>query len=368
MRRFLIVSLSLCAVNGFAQASAQSVKVNGFIDVYYAHNFARSGRGLTLNGRGFDVRNDEANLSFAEIDFAKPVTKNELGFTAMFYAGRSPDIIHVAEPGGKDYTKWIRQAFVTYQTNGSKPWTIDFGKYDTWIGYEGIDTRYQDQYSRSFNWTYSETTYETGLRASTALTNKLNGAFYVVQGWNEVKDANDGKSWGITLTYSPDSATTYTLQNHSGTEGSTRANDAGSFGGIAFPKAGTSRVDLIDFIASHQLCSKVKAAFNVDYGNSNDVPNKGKWNGEVLYLKDQLSNYQAGSLRFERFEDNDGLRTGAPVKLYSATGGYDHTFTPNLTLRLELRHDISDNAFFLGRNGSLDRNRTTVTVAAIGKF
>lgn len=279
MKKISLPSFLILSVVASAQtASPSPVQVSGYLDVYYAHNFARSGHGLTLNGRGLDVRNEELSLSFAELDFAQAVKPGGFGFTAMFYGGRSPDLIHLAEPGGKDKYKLLRQLYVTYQTTGETPLTIDFGKYDTWIGYEGIDNRYQDQYSRSFNWTYSETTYETGLRANKKLSDKLNGTLYLVQGWNEVEDSNDGKSWGIALSYAADPQTTYTLQNHSGQEGSDHANDIGSFGGIGFANPGTSQVDLIDFIVTRQLAPKTKAAFNVDLGNSSNAPNKGKWN------------------------------------------------------------------------------------------
>ena len=366
--RYFPISFLFISLACFASAQNKNVQVNGYIDAYYEHNFVSSGSGQTLNGRGLDTRNDELSLAFVELDFTKPANPAGPGFTAMFYGGRGPDLIHLTEPGGKNKYKWIRQAYVTYQSSGKNRITIDLGKYDTWIGYEGIDNRYQDQYSRSFNWTYSETTYETGLRASTKLNDKLSCAFYLVQGWNEVEDSNNGKSWGVTLSYSPDSNTTYTLQNHSGTEGSNHANDVGSFGGIAFPNPGTSHVDLIDFIVSHQVNPKLKTAFNVDYADSHNAPNKGKWNGEDLYLKDSLDKIQDATVRFDRFEDNDGLRTGTRAKLYSLTGGYDRLLSNCFTLRIESRHDISDIPFFIGNDGAANKDRNTFTVAVIGKF
>lgn len=365
----MFVFPTLAILSAISQTAKQNpIQTNGYLDVYYEHNFARSGTGPTLDGRGLDIANNDTTLSFAELDFSKAVAaRDPLGFTLMLYTGKGPDLINLAEPGGKSKYKLFRQAYVTYQTSGKSPVTFDLGKFDTWIGYEGIDNRYQDQYSRSFNWTYSETTYETGLRASAKLSSKLNGALYVVQGWNEVEDANNGKSWGVTLNYAPDANSSYVIQNHSGTEGSTHANDIGSYGGIGFANPGTSHVDLVDFIASRQVTPKTRVAFNVDYANSNKDPNKGKWNGEVLYVRRQLSAPNAASLRLDRFEDSDGLRTGAAVKLYSATTGFDHTFTPNLTARLEARYDISNNPFFVATSG-LENNRTTFTVAAIAKF
>jgi hypothetical protein len=367
MKKSLIFSFAtLLPVLGWSQ-TPNPIQINGYLDVYYEHNLTRADHGPTLNGRGLDVRNDELSLSFAELDFTRAAKPGNLGFTAMFYGGPGPDLIHLTEPGGKNKYKWIRQAYATYQSTSKNPVTLDLGKFDTWIGYEGIDNRNQDEYSRSFNWTNSEPTYETGLRVCSKLSDKLNGALYVVQGWNEVEDANEGKSWGVALTYAADANTTYTLQNHSGTEGSNHANDVGSFGGVSFANPGTSHVDLIDFIVNRQMSPKTKLALNVDYANSSDAPNKDQWNGEDLYVRQQISTAKTAELRVDRFEDKDGLRSGAPVKLYSITAGYDQTFTPNFTLRFEARHDISDTSLFATHSG-FEKNRTTLTLASIAKF
>jgi len=365
-----ISSLALSAVSVLAAAQSHPsnpVQVSGYLDVYYQHDLARTPHGETLNGRALDTRNDMLSLAFAELDFYMPVAPGRFGFTAMFYAGLGPDIIHLTEPAGKNKYKLIRQGYVTYQTSSKNPVTVDLGKFDTWVGFEPLDNRTQDQYSRSFNTTYAEPSYDTGLRVSSPLSEKLTGTVYLVQGWNEVKDSNKSKSWGVALNYAPNSNTSVIVQNHSGTEGSNDSNDQGYFGGFGFVTPGTSRVDLYNIVVNHQLGANTKLGFSADFGSSSKAPNNGKWNGEVFYIRQQLSQTKVGSLRFDRFEDKDGLRTGTPVKLYSITGAYDHIFSPNFTLRFEARHDLSDNAFFATHSG-FEKHRTTLTLAVIAKF
>jgi hypothetical protein len=336
----------------------------GYLDGYYQYSFGRPGNGDTLNGRGVDIAHNRATLSFAEIDLARPTSaKSPFGFTLNLYAGKGPELLHLTEPGGRDKYRWVRQAYVTY----AGPVTVDLGKFDTWIGYEAPDNRFQDQYSRSFNWTYSEPVYETGVRATGNLTPKLKGSLFVVRGWNEVEDGNRGMSVGAAISYAHDANTTFTLQNHYGTEGSNTANDIGSFGGIGFANAGTSTVHLIDFIASRQISPKTKIGLNVDYASSAGGANSGNWNGEVLYLKHQINETQVGALRFERFEDSQGLRTGSQLQLHSLTGSFDWSVNKNATLRFELRHDLASVAFF-NANGGPAKNRTTALVAGIVKF
>jgi len=358
----------------FGSANAQDflkkwgITANGYLDGYYQFDFGRPAAGDSLNGRGLDIAHNRPNIAFAELDLSRATTaKSPFGFTLNLYAGRGPEIIHLTEPGGRNRYRYIRQAYVTYAAPGPSAVTVDFGTFDTWIGYEGIDNRSQEQYSRSFNWTYSEPVYETGVRVNGKLSEKLAGALYLVQGWNEVEDGNAGKSLGATITYAPDSNTSFVLQNHYGEEGSSTANDAGTFGGIGFPNPGTTQVNLVDFIASRKVDPSTKLSFNVDYASSAGTANAGNWNGEVVYLRRDLTKTQSAGLRLERMEDNNGLRVGTPIKFASITGTYDWITSKNATLRFELRHDIADREFFNSENGPA-KQRTTATVAAILKF
>lgn len=365
-----VATISLCLGTAQAQDLLKQwgITYSGYVDSYYQYDFGRPASGDSLNGRGLDVAHQRPNIAFIELDLNRATSaKSPFGFTLDLYGGRGPEIIHLTEPGGRNTYRYIRQGYVTYAAPGKSGVTVDLGKFDTWIGYEGFDNRYQDEYSRSFNWTYSEPTYETGLRVNAKLSDKLNGAVYLVQGWNEVEDGNGGKSVGAMLTYAPDGNTSFTVQNHCGVEGSTTANDAGSYGGIGFANPGTARVHLIDFIASRQVSPKTKVAFNVDYASSVGATNGGNWNGEVLYLHQQLDATKALGLRLDRMDDSSGLRSGSPITLESVTGTYDWGVSKNATLRFELRHDIANHAFFNSDSGA-KKERTTATVAAIVKF
>lgn len=366
----VVAALALCSGTASAQDPLKKwdISYSGYFDGYYQFDFGKPPVGDSVNGRGLDVAHQRPNVAFLELDLNKATSaKSPFGFTLMLYAGRGPEIIHLTEPGGRNTYRYIRQAYVTYAGQGKNAVTVDFGKFDTWIGNEGPDNRNQEQYSRSFNWTYSEPTYETGLRVAAKLSDKLTGTLYLVQGWNEVEDGNGGKSIGATLSYAPDSTTSLTLQNHYGIEGSNSANDAGSFGGIGFANPGTARVSLVDFIASKQISPKTKVVLNVDYASSSGATNGGNWNGEVLYIRHQLDTNRALGLRLDRMVDSNGLRSGAPNTFESITGNLDWTVSKSATLRFELRHDISQNGFFNSDSG-LKKERNTATVGAIVKF
>lgn len=364
-----IIALAALTMVAFAHAQQTEWTFGGFLDGYYLYDFGRPASGDNVNGRGFDIAHKRIRLAVVELDIAKPPnTKNPWGLNVQIFGGKNADLIHLAEPGGSDKYKFLRQAYVSFAPVGNQhSLQLDLGKFDTWIGSEGVDSRIQDQYGRSFNWTFSEPTYETGLRVTGKLTDKLSGGLYVVRGWNEVEDGNGSPSLGVALTYALDAKTTVTVQNHFGVEGSDRANDVGSFGGIGFPKAGTARVHLLDLIVTQQLTEKTKIALNIDHATASGSTNNGQWNGEVLYLKHQLSLKESGGLRVERFEDCDGLRAGVPIQLYSVTAGYDRVLNEHATLRLELRRDFASADFFNSERG-LSPNRTTFTLAAVLMF
>ncbi len=366
-----LLSVFACCI-GALSASAQSTpdwQVTGYSDLYYQFDFGRPDASDTVNGRGFDIANRQVRIAVAQVDFLRaPSTKSPFGLNVQLFAGKNADLISLTEPGGKDKYKFVRQACVSYAPPGDRNGVeVDLGKFDTWIGYEGVDIRYQDEYSRSFNWTYSEPVYETGLRVTGRLSPQVTGGLFLVRGWNEVEDGNSALSVGAALSCALGPKTTVTLQNHYGDEGSEHANDAGTYGGIAFANPGTAKVHLLDLIITHQIDAKTKVAANVDSATSDGGANSGTWNGEALYVRTQVAPRHAVALRLERVEDKDGLRTGVPIQLYSLTASHEWTLDKHATLRFELRRDLASQPFFNDRDGT-SSSRTTLALGAVFRF
>ena len=365
MRFYVCCVLCIVCCGAWGQSSTP-LTLGGYLDLYYQYDFGRPTTDLAY--RFFDIRHNRWDLAEADFDATMaPTAKRPFGFTLQAIAGKSADILNAAEPGGKDYLKYIGQGYATYQSAGKTPVTIDFGKFYTWIGNEGYDSRTQINYSRSFTNTLAEPDYHVGFRASVPANPKLTVTGYLVNGWNETKDSNGGKSGGITLSYSPDPKTSLVLQNYFGDEGSNTPNDAGSFGGIGFPVPGVFHVHLLDAIASRQLTPTLKVIGNIDYGSATHPGTSGTWDGELVYLQDTFTPKSSGTLRFDRMHDTSGLRTGSPVLLQSITTTYDYNLNKNAFLRAELRHDIADSSVFPTHNGTAS-HRTTVTFAQILHF
>ena len=293
------------------------------------------------------------------------VTKQPFGFFVSLLAGPNATTLASTEPGGINTYKDFAQAYVTYLAPTKFPLTLDFGKWYAFVGYEGLDSRTQDNYSRSFTFTLLEPDYMVGLRTTATFNSKLTGYGYLYQGYNEVKNSNSTTMEGLGAAYAFTDKLSATLQGYYGKESNSVMNQSGTFGGIGFPTPGESWVTQGNLVIVYQKNSKDKIAFD---GTQARATRKGSWIGGAIYYRRQQDSRNAFCARVERASDPSGLRfLSGELLLHSITATYDYTVNKNLTLRFELRHDISDNPFFNSDNGPATQ-RTTLTFAQILKF
>src|SRR5205085_5193338 len=71
------------------------------------------------------------------------------------------------------------------------------------LGAEVIETKDNWNYSRGWLFTYAIPFYHFGVRSTWAVSDKTNVAAYVVNGWNNVRDNNRGKSVGVMVAMKP---------------------------------------------------------------------------------------------------------------------------------------------------------------------
>jgi len=340
--------------------------VSGYVDLYFQHDFGQPRGTAPVNGRWYDTSQGVYRLAAAQVDISRvPVPKRPFGFFVSLYAGPNATTLASTEPGHINTYKDFSQAYVTYLLPTRFPFTLDFGKWYAFVGYEGLDSRTQDNYSRSFTFTSLEPDYMTGFRGTVAVTPKLTLNGYLYQGYNEVKNSNSTIMNGLGAVYAFTDKFSATLQGYYGKESNSVMNESGSFGGIGFPTPGESWVTQGNLVLLYQRNSKDKFAFD---GTQARATRKGTWIGGAVYYRRQQDSHNAFCVRVDRASDPNGLRfLGGPLLLHSFTGTYDYSVNNNLTLRFELRHDISDNPFFNSDSGPTTQ-RTTLTFAQILKF
>lgn len=364
--------------NAVDNSFLKGLLITGWFDAFYQYSFQRPGSNIygpvfgNLNGRQLDVKSRAFTLNEARLNISRPAAaKNEFGFTASLAAGGATDIIHANEPAGADAYKLFQQLYATYNVGSGV--TLDFGKFLTWIGYEGINTPFNDNYSLNFTFFIAQPTYHTGFRLAAPLAPGLTGSLFAVQGWNEVEDSNDDKSFGAQLGYAK-GKTSLTLGYYGGTEGREFGADNTNFGGIF--SNGTTRVSLGDFIAVYNASDKLKLALNVDYGDfraSDRAASLTALDGKVTavstYAKYAFTPKTSGTLRFEVVRDRRLNSAFAFTNLSSLTGTFDYSPAQALLLRFELRQDWANKDVFENQDGpGTKRDRTTATFAIAYKF
>ncbi len=378
------------------------VTVTGLLDFYFGYN-ARAPKSATGGaftgittpsgetirqdnfGLFFNVRDREPSFSLGEVNITRTAGKGfPLGATLTLTFGDSARLFHATEPGGTSSWQTLHNAFLSYNFPfGKQTAVLDFGKWASPFGAEVLESYQNDNYSRAFNFWYGVPFYHAGARVTVPISNQLSAQLAIVNGWNNVADDNDGKSFYAQFTYKPNSVWTSTLGYIGGLEGT------GAYGPIA-PTANGGRVttNLLDWINVLQVTPKLKLTGWVSYGSSEGqitgfnpagaVPGRitGNWLGLVGSGKYQLSSHFALAARVEQFEDyartgGIGPRFQLPgyLKMNEVTLTAEYTGLRGRSItRLEYRHDQSNQAVFGTASGTSIKDQDTLYLSQVFKF
>ncbi len=140
--------------------------------------------GLTLSFAGLDVEYDGGDI----------------GATLNLRFGTSTPRLLGAFSGLPEGMQFLKQAFVTWQPfEGAQ---IDFGQFDTIYGAEVSESWQNHNYSRGALYNLVQPFYHTGFRVAYAPPGSgLTFTGLAVNGWNNVLDNNDGKTFGLQVGY-----------------------------------------------------------------------------------------------------------------------------------------------------------------------
>jgi hypothetical protein len=334
----------------------RKVEVTGFIDGYYSYNFNRpAGRVNVL--RNFDTRNNEFALNLAEIALEKKpdAADSRIGFRLDLDYGPATDMVHAAEPGGKEVYKIIQQAYGSYLAPIGTGLQIDVGKFVTMHGAEVIETKDNWNYSRGLLFAWAIPYYHMGVRAKYSFNSKVAVMGMVVNGWNNVEDNNGGKTYGFMLGLTPTPKLSIVQNYMTGPE---QLNDDRHYRNLS------------DTTITYNINTKVAVMTNYDYGFDH-LTNGGKvhWQGIAGYLRYQATKKWAFTPRVEWFDDHDGFSTGTAQRLKELTMTGEYKFKPNFITRFEYRTDWSNQLFFPKSDPTVfAKSQSTVLAGLIWTF
>lgn len=179
--------------------------VAGYVEAFYGWNFGRPGNGITAY-RGYDNRHNSFTLQNAVIDVGFRAW-NVLARVAL-QVGNAPAAIYRDEPSlpgaegasESDAQLWryLQRASLGWQA--SKAVLLEAGVFPSVSGVESLAVK------ENWNWSRSTASvrlpnYHAGIRGTFNLSERVDVFTAVINGWNDIGDQNDEKSFIAGMHY-----------------------------------------------------------------------------------------------------------------------------------------------------------------------
>jgi Putative beta-barrel porin-2, OmpL-like. bbp2 len=356
-------------------ASALGIDIHTLVAVDYLYSFNKPDSN-TVQYRVFDPDHNNINLNQFNLMFSRQREDEPLGFVANLDFGRTAEVVgsvtcwnHSCSSAENDNSFELREAYLTYKL----PWddiVLKAGKFVTLLGYEVIKSynAFNPNISNSIMFGYAIPFTHTGLLAHVPMGNYVAADVGVINGWDDVADNNDSKSFlgGIGITPS-DAWTMYFAATY----------------GAEQPDNGHSKRAVVTANSTVKVTDQLSLAVDMTYGNESDLlPHRSNssglrgadWYGIAGYSMYQITDDLSFNFRAEVFDDPDGVRSGftapgfAPgVTVWELTPTISYQVTKGLLARAEYRHDEADKPFF-DKGGRKQNGSDTVAAELIYAF
>src|SRR5213083_440322 len=189
---------------------ASGISVSGYIDAGYTHSDRNQ---AVLTTRVFDQQNNSFGLNQFGLTVAKQ-PKEGFGGLVNITVGRDAQFIHSSPEAAPGSMFDVTQAFAQY---AGGPLTLIAGKFVTLQGSEVIWSPTNPNISRSILFGAIPFTH-TGVRATWAVSDTVSLIAGVNNGWDQLTDANKGKTVELGATLNPIKPLSITLSGYSGKE------------------------------------------------------------------------------------------------------------------------------------------------------
>jgi hypothetical protein len=326
----------LLGLNGF--------QFGGLMYGSYNYNFNSPDSGSN-NMRIFDQNHNDFTMDLLQLEVSKE-TESGVGFHAVLDYGETAGLIQSDWGGDLAHNFEVQQAYMTYTFGVGNGVEMKFGKFATLLGGEVIESPYNPNVSRSFMFGYAIPFTHTGVLFSTALNDNISLTAGVVNGWDNVRDNNNGKTFLGSL----------------GLEFGDLAWTFNGVFGAEDDDSGSSKTGVFDTVLTYSPMENVDLLANFDYGTASEQVggDDADWTGLSGIvtlggglLDEGLADWSF-ALRGEWFSDQDGYRTGIDQDLREVTGTFKWQMTENMQARLEFRHDWSNQDVFNDGSGYSD--------------
>jgi Putative beta-barrel porin-2, OmpL-like. bbp2 len=345
-------AIALCASALDAQATDTTtrIRLNGFVDAYYAYDVTRPADGERRYTTQ-PVRHDEANLNLAWLGVT--VTRAKVRARVALQAGTSVQANYAAEPrlgasSGPDVARVIQEGVVGVKLT-DRLW-IDGGIYYSYLGLESWSSSDNPTYTRSLVADYTPY-YLSGVKLTWSPTPKVTAQLHVVNGWQNISENNRSKAAGARLDYSVSPSLTVSYANFFGNEQPTgRRNVLRAF---------------------HQVMAKGTLSTGTQWQGQVDAGTQGgsSWYGLVAIARHPLLDRAALTARLERYSDPSQviINTDRPTGFIGngASAGLDVMIDTGVYWRSEIRGIRTTGALYPAGAAGTPKRTNAVLVASL---
>ena len=341
---------------------ASGISMSGYIDAGYTYankNVDPAAGGFST--RVFDTQNNSFGLNQFGLTVAKQ-PKEGFGGLVNLTVGRDAQFIHSfpetsgAASGSSMFD--VTQGFLQY---ASGPLTVIAGKFTTLHGTEVIASTGNTNISRSMLFGAVPFTH-TGVRATWALSDTVSLIGGVNNGWDQLTDANKGKTAELGATLNPIKPLSITLSGYSGQEPTSATTNG-------------TRTSL-NAVASYTIMEPLSVGaevLSVSQDNAGGTGTTAKYNGIAGYVTYMFTPKLRGVVRVESFDDKNGFHfaptafLGTDTKYREVTATASFLASDSFEARAEVRRDQATNSVF-SDSGGTSKSMMSAALQGLYKF
>jgi len=356
MGKFVPAAVPIALVQGLAamalsaeeapaaeETAKRRLEVSVFVDGFYAYDFNEPAGDQEnfFPGVGTSAKlHNEFAINLAEVDLVLP--PKPVGFHLGLGIGNSLEVVHAAElssvPDHPDAWRNVVRASIQYDTGVGRGLLLEGGIYPSHIGFEGLATKDNWNYTRSWLGELSPY-YQTGVKASYPLSERWSTQLHLLNGWQVIHDNNQGKSLGLQFAYAGEKLSL-------------------SFNGIAGPEQADNDSDvraLFDTVAQYKATPALTFAASADVAREERPTEDARWYGIGLYARFAPPDRRSAlAVRAEYYDDEDGAISGTVQTLREITLTFEHRPVESIIVKIEGRYDRSSTEVFAGSEVDVD--------------
>lgn len=229
---------------------------------------------------------------------------------------------------------YLEQGFATLDCPLGSGLSLMFGKFNAPIGFEAVDAPDMYQFSHALVYNFGIPADVVGIDVSYDVGDKLGLQAYVINGWNDgiTADNNNFKSIG----FRGDVAVSETL--------------ALGLSSVVGPESKDNNDDflyVIDADLNFSAIENLLIGGEVNLGGQ-QIPDgdASTWFGFMAMGHYDFCDWMGGTLRFDYFDDSDGIRLGVEDTRIAVTAAATFAIADGCGALIELRIDSSDKKAF----------------------